>query len=56
MSKASDTVSFDQLRNTMQGLYRIGKKWQVDAGPGHQQHGFQGRQDLYLYFAQVQVK
>ena len=25
MSKASDTVSFDQLRNTMEGLYRIGK-------------------------------
>ena len=26
MSKASDTVSFDQLRNTMEGLYRTGKK------------------------------
>ena len=25
MSKASDTVSFDQLRNTMEGLYRTGK-------------------------------
>lgn len=25
MSKASDIVSFDQLRNTMEGLYRTGK-------------------------------
>ncbi|APP10850.1 peptide ABC transporter substrate-binding protein [Lactobacillus delbrueckii subsp. delbrueckii DSM 20074 = JCM 1012] len=25
MSKPSDTVSFDQLRNTMEGLYRTGK-------------------------------
>ncbi len=25
MSKASDTVSFDQLRNTIEGLYRTGK-------------------------------
>lgn len=32
MSKASDTISYDQLRNTMEGLYRTGKSGKIIPG------------------------
>lgn len=32
MSKASDTISYDQLRNTMEGLYRTGKSGKIMPG------------------------
>ena len=32
LSKATDVVSFNQLNNTMEGLYRLGKDSKVEPG------------------------
>jgi oligopeptide transport system substrate-binding protein len=38
LSKATDVVSFDQLNNTMEGLYRLGKDSKVEPGLAKKTH------------------
>ena len=51
LSKATDTISFDMLNNSMEGLLRIGKNSKVEPGIAVLQSFFRR---TYIYFQSAQ--